>query len=147
MVIVSCAFLCGCATASQSPIFNTRQLTPAEKQMLRVSLARTLKDPDAAQFKWMPVVVPSLRSLPEDKIGYCGLVNGKNSYGGYVGFKRFFSLLDRNANNEYISGTIQHIEGAPITFGGTSTVDDAVETGLVEGSCKSWGYTDFNQAQ
>lgn len=35
-----------------------------------------LKDPDSAQFK--------------DVKGQCGLVNSKNSYGGYTGFKRFY---------------------------------------------------------
>lgn len=79
-------------------------------------------------------------------VGYCGLVNGKNSYGGYVGFKRFYATLTRNAKGEYDRGIIEHIEGAPITFGGTDTVDDAVETGAVNGACRAWGFLDFSQA-
>jgi hypothetical protein len=39
---------------------------------------------------------------------------------------------------------IQHIEGAPTTFGGAGTVEDAMEAGAVEGSCNAWGYTDFS---
>lgn len=35
----------------------------------------SLKDPDSAQF--------------EDQHGYCGMVNSKNSFGGYTGFKRY----------------------------------------------------------
>lgn len=38
----------------------------------------TLKDPDSAQFQNIK--------------GYCGEVNSKNSYGGYVGFKRYVSI-------------------------------------------------------
>ncbi|WP_286434742.1 hypothetical protein ACDW34_09275 [Acinetobacter piscicola] len=38
----------------------------------------SLKDPDSAQF--------------QNVKGYCGEVNSKNSYGGYVGFKRFISI-------------------------------------------------------
>jgi len=146
-IVALCAAVSACATAAPQHVFNTRQLTSAEKEALRISLSRTLKDPAAAQFKWMPAIVPGPKSLPDDLIGYCGLVNGKNIYGGYVGFKRFFAQLARNGKNEYISGTIEHIEGAPITFGGTATVEDAAETGAVEGSCEAWGYTDFSRAQ
>lgn len=38
----------------------------------------SLKDPESAQFKNIK--------------GYCGEVNSKNSYGGYVGFKKFVSV-------------------------------------------------------
>lgn len=34
-----------------------------------------LKDPDSAKF--------------QDQHGYCGMVNSKNSFGGYTGFKRY----------------------------------------------------------
>jgi hypothetical protein len=139
--------LCGCATTASTPVFQTRPLSVAEKATLQKSLAQTLKDPDAAQFKWMPAIVPGPKALPDALIGYCGLVNGKNSFGGYVGFKRFYAELIRGANGEYVGGTIKHIEGAPITFGGNSSVDDAIETGATEGSCQAWGYTDFSQAQ
>jgi hypothetical protein len=61
--------------------------------------------------------------------------------------KRFYAELTRNANGEYVGGTIQHIEGAPITFSGDYNVDDAVETGATEGSCQTWGHTDFSRAQ
>ncbi|HTC02089.1 MAG TPA: hypothetical protein VK749_01705 [Xanthobacteraceae bacterium] len=146
-IMALCAAVSACASAATQHVFNTRPLTPNEKEALRSSLSRTLKDPSSAQFKWMPAIVPGPKSLPDDLIGYCALVNGKNSYGGYAGFKRFYARLARNANNEYIAGTIEHIEGAPITFGGASTVEDAAETGAVEGSCEAWGYTDFSQAQ
>lgn len=42
------------------------------------AVLRTLKDPDSAQF--------------QNVKGYCGEVNSKNSYGGYVGFKRYVSM-------------------------------------------------------
>ena len=40
----------------------------------------TLKDPDSAQFQNIE--------------GYCGEVNAKNSYGGYIGFKKFYISND-----------------------------------------------------
>ena len=47
------------------------------------AVKRSLKDPDSAKFDGVKVV-----SAPNGKV-LCGFVNGKNSYGGYVGFKRF----------------------------------------------------------
>lgn len=44
------------------------------------TVKQQLKDPDSAQFK--------------DINGRCGLVNAKNSYGGYTGFKRFYISND-----------------------------------------------------
>lgn len=137
--------LSGCAT-TPPPHSETRQLSATEKEALRRSLSQTLKDPDSAQFKWMPAVVAKKDAPLDSPIGYCGLVNGKNSYGGYVGFKRFYATITRNAKGEYDRGLIQHIEGRPNTFGGTSTVSDAIETGAMEGSCEAWGYVDFSAA-
>jgi hypothetical protein len=48
-------------------------------------------------------------------IGYCALVDGRNSFGGYVGFKKFFAAITRNARKEYHDGSIKYIAGAPIT--------------------------------
>lgn len=42
------------------------------------AVLNSLKDPDSAQF--------------QNVKGYCGEVNSKNSYGGYVGFKRYVSI-------------------------------------------------------
>ena len=79
-------------------------------------------------------------------IGYCGLVNVKNSSSGYVGFRRFFATISKGPKGEYINGRIEHLEGTPVTSSGNSTEDDAVETGLTEDNCKEWGYVDFNGA-
>lgn len=69
-------------------------------------------------------------------------MNGKNSYGGYVGFKRFFAIVTRGPGGVITGGTIQHVEGNPIGFG-YGTTEDAINTGLTEGSCERWGYKDF----
>lgn len=67
-------------------------------------VADTLKDPASAQF----------RNLKRGKEVLCGEVNGKNSYGGYVGFKRFITKIVKND-----FGTEVFIEGAGHV--GTST--------------------------
>jgi hypothetical protein len=45
----------------------------------RAAVALQLKDPESARF----------RDAFVNGSSYCGQVNAKNSYGGYVGFKRF----------------------------------------------------------
>jgi hypothetical protein len=135
-----------CAATEVPPPPQMRPLSAAEKEALRNSLSQTMKDPDAAKFKWMPAVIPKKDTPLNTPIGYCGLVNGKNSYGAYVGFKRFSADIMRNAKGDYDRGVIRNIEGTPITFGGTSTMEDAMQTGAVEGYCKAWGYIDFSIA-
>ena len=115
------------------PLVEMRPLTPTEK----AALAKT----HAAQFKWLPVAASG-----SGPIGYCGLVNVKNSSSGYVGFRRFFATISKGPKGEYINGRIEHLEGTPVTSSGNSTEDDAVETGLTEDNCKEWGYVDFNGA-
>ncbi len=124
-----------------SPSEEMRPLTPTEKAALAKTLSQTLKDPYAAQFKWL--LVAASGSGP---IGYCGLVNVKNSTGGYVGFRRFFAMISKGSKGDYIKGRIEHIEGNPVTSSGNSSEDDAIESGLTEDNCKEWGYIDFNGA-
>jgi hypothetical protein len=49
------------------------------------ALARSMKDPTSTQFRDVYVAQRSAAGLP----ALCGEVNGKNSYGAYVGFQRF----------------------------------------------------------
>ena len=55
-------------------------------EMTRQSVLSELKDPESAQFKKIELVTNSLNEK-----AVCGEVNAKNSYGGYTGFKAFFS--------------------------------------------------------
>jgi len=52
-------------------------------ELAKESLTRSLKDPGSAQFRNVRLV-----DFDEGKV-ICGEINAKNSYGGYVGFKRF----------------------------------------------------------
>lgn len=49
-------------------------------------VSRQLKDPESASFDGL---VPHKNAL-------CGYVNAKNSFGGYTGFSRFVSLVNRD---------------------------------------------------
>lgn len=140
--LVACAGGTAPQNTASAPPPEMRPLTQAEKVALARSLSLTLKDPDAAQFRWLPAI----KQLRDGEVGYCGLVNGKNSYGGYTGYKKFFAKIEQNSKGEYVRGRIERIEGQPVTFGGTSTVQDAIDSGFVEGSCRGWGYINFNEA-
>ena len=124
-----------------SPSEEMRPLTPMEKAALTKALSQTLKDSNAAQFKWLPVAASG-----SGPIGYCGLVNIKSSQGGYVGFRRFFAMISKGPKGDYVKGRIEHIDAIPVGSVGNSTEDDAIETALTQDNCKEWGYTDFNGA-
>jgi hypothetical protein len=112
-------------------------LSSVERDTLHKSLSATLKDPDAAQFKWMPVVVPKGDA---SSVAYCGLVNRKNSYGGYGGFRKFYANLTRNADGQYVSGAVRSMES-----GSDDDVSDAMDRELTN-ICQRRGYADFSAA-
>lgn len=66
---------------------HARDLTDEEKALFIAAVKERLKDPDSAQFKWMP-----MRDEPNAEM-YCGLVNSKNSYGGYTGFSPYQAMI------------------------------------------------------
>jgi len=55
-----------------------RDFSEAEKEVVENGVKDELKDPESARFKWVPV-------LDGEPSFYCGMVNAKNSYGGYTG--------------------------------------------------------------
>jgi hypothetical protein len=57
------------------------RITAAEKAAIATAVANELRDPESARFRWLPNMSINGR--------YCGLVNGKNGFGGYVGFVPF----------------------------------------------------------
>ncbi len=110
-IIATCAFVLAACAASREAyqvqtVTDVRQLSDAEKAALNKTLAKDMKDPNATQFHWMPVAYNS----GSEKADYCAMVNGKNSYGGYTGFRPFRAIIIRNAKGEYDNGTIIRIE-------------------------------------
>jgi hypothetical protein len=83
-------FLCFCTNA-----VATRPLTDSEKAIISRSVAQDMKDPESAQFRWTPI--SDLGQAQDSELGgmqvYCGMVNGINSFGGYIGFVPFLTLL------------------------------------------------------
>jgi hypothetical protein len=145
--------LSACTITTQGPISRTdtsptanspiemRPLSRTEKAALAKTLSQTVTNPNAAQFKWLPVAAHGV-----GPIGYCGLVNVKSNSGEYVGFRRFFAMISKGPKGEYIKGQIEHIDGIPVNLSGNNTEGGALEAGLTEENCKEWGYTDFSGA-
>jgi hypothetical protein len=82
LTLAGCASMAGVKKADPSTL---RELTPDERAFLTAQFSKDMKDPAATQFKWAKIGPPNDKGIA----WYCGMVNGKNSYGGYVGFQVF----------------------------------------------------------
>ena len=142
---ICCAFalttlLAGCSGLSQPTAqviaAPKRELTPAEKLSFTPILAAGLKDPSAAQFKWMPVILTERDGITD----YCGLVNGKNSYGGYTGFVRFYAQLKKDDKGQFVKVTLREVEPP-------NRERNPLDPRWLNGICEQFGYEDFSLAK
>jgi len=151
-LLAAAAALSACTVTTQMPISPTetpapapiemRALSASERTALAKSLAQTVPNPAAAQFKWLPIATHGSGS-----IGYCGLINVKSGAGQYAGFRRFFAMVSKGPKGDYVKGKIEHIDDLPVTAGGSGTIGGATaDANLTEANCKEWGYTDFSGA-
>jgi outer membrane murein-binding lipoprotein Lpp len=114
----------------------SRELTAQEKAVLGPMIAAKMKDPAAAQIKWMPVIQQERDGVTH----YCGLVNGKNSYGGYIGFLRFYAQLRLNAKGQYDLADARAFEEA-------NREPNFIDSRWMNGICEQFGYMDFSVAK
>jgi hypothetical protein len=136
-----CIVLWGCGSSAEKSVnLDVRQLSPDERAALGRSMAQALKNPETAQFKWMPVVFGQ-KNAP---IHYCGLVNAANPAGALVGFRKFAATIAQGSSGAFERGAIEHVEGAAPIF--ASPLDDAPQSGGISALCQSWGYANFNLA-
>lgn len=92
----SLSLVAGYAASVKTDLVNETPQQVIEKG--EKAIADTLKDPASAQFRNVRLV----QYL--DGVVICGEINGKNSYGGYVGFRDFVGGTN--------SGTIRHTDAA-----------------------------------
>lgn len=89
--------LSGCTphpTTSKEPavvVTKTRPLSTPEQKVVQDSVRQELKDPQSATFKMLPINEDGAPGT------YCGMVNAKNSFGGYVGDTPFMATVTRRA--------------------------------------------------
>jgi len=77
-----------------SPKASARELTLDEKQVVAEAVRDRLRDPASAEFKWGSIV-GEIAPADENSASavYCGYVNSRNAYGGFVGDKPFSTFL------------------------------------------------------
>lgn len=79
---------------------SAAELTDKEKAMIRESVKANLKDPDSARFKWLPIADNQIVADGAILLVYCGVVNSKNSFGGYVGDVPYQVALVKHLNSK-----------------------------------------------
>jgi hypothetical protein len=82
------------AVAVLVPSFSDSKTTLATMYVkkLQVAIVEKLKDPDSAKFRNIRLVDGRDAKTPGEGI-YCGEVNAKNEFGGYVGFMPFIAAI------------------------------------------------------
>lgn len=106
--LVSVALVVGCATSTPpaDPLLLGPS-PPAEfdpEPRIRAAMERVLKDPFSAQYRRLAGPVPgqalSESFRPMKGWAYCYMINAKNSFGAYTGFKpAYFVVRDNEAWN------------------------------------------------
>lgn len=134
MLLTSCAGIN--QPTEQVTAAQKRDLTATEKLTVAPAIAAGLKDPSAAQFKWMPVVLTERDGITD----YCGLVNGKNSYGGYTGFVRFYAQLSKDEKGQFVKASLRAVEPP-------NREPNLFDPRWLNGVCERFGYDDFALAK
>lgn len=65
----------------------------SKHEVIRNGVAQQLKDPSSAQFQNVSI---------NDNNGMCGEINGKNAFGAYVGFDKFYAFLTEKDSKVYV---------------------------------------------
>lgn len=112
------------------PDSELRDLTAAEKKLLADGFAKGLKDPLSAQFQWTKVP----KKFASEMIDYCGMVNAKNSYGGYVGAMPFMGSI-MTSKGKIVGGRF-----------GVSETPESQKYEIVSKMCRDKGLNPFKAA-
>ena len=113
-----------------------RDLTSIEKAAIGQAVARKTKDPESAKFLWMPVAVTERDGITD----YCGLINGKNSYGGFTGYTRFYAQLSKDDKGSFNAAELRGIEEP-------NRQPNPLDPRWLNGICEKFGYANFDLAK
>jgi len=115
-------------------------LTNAEKTIVENSVKSELKDPESARFKSLPIPDGAKGEFKTENISaitYCGLVNSKNSFGGYSGDVPYSVFLVRQEDSSAISAVLSI---------GSADWGSPSSRAILE-TCGDAGYTNFSLAK
>jgi hypothetical protein len=105
---------------------EARPLTDIEKRIIISTYGASLKDPASAQYRWAPLFTD--QPVKGDELAYCFQINGKNSYGGYTGFRT-------------IAGKVTRRNGVVVRFSYVAgSRDDAIIADATNEICRAFGY-------
>ena len=82
-LIITCSLIFYSTTAFATPLTVDEHLFVVRSKAYLLEL---LNDPDSAKFRRFRYVRDEVNSVSV----FCGEINAKNQFGGYVGFKKFF---------------------------------------------------------
>jgi hypothetical protein len=94
ILAMAALWLSACGNKEDAEIAKLKDLA---KNILIIHLKSNLKDPDSAQLKDVVFYYHGVRLksgvLYPSVVRMCGLINAKNSYGGYTGYRSFASSV------------------------------------------------------
>ena len=116
------AALGGCAGMPESshetdPKTAPVVLTPQQVNGVHAAARKVLKDPDSARFGGLVA-----GRAADSRVLFCGMLNAKNSFGGYTGMMPYLGFIDP-------AGTIRM----------EVIANDRLETDMVDRSCRRRG--------
>lgn len=120
-----CVFALALSAIPQQASAADRTLTASELAIIENGVRVNFRDPEAARFKHFAYT--GQRNI------YCGLVNGKNAYGGYVGYEPFMVKVVENA-------TPSGPRIASLELVAVARATDAFNRQLVLAGCENNGY-------
>jgi hypothetical protein len=99
---------------------------PAFHAIAEAYVRDRLVDPDSAKFRWDPRTFTLVKPVYAGMSFVCGMVNSRNRFGGYDGYKWFF-IAEKN--------------GAVAMFDIDSDSDPPPGTTSDATACRNWGFT------
>lgn len=106
---------------------------PTQEDSMRIgeqAIRQRMLDPDAAKIEWPYLftsgTLSSMFGKPTAGFWTCGLVNGKNRYGGYSGQTWFLIMINNGVVNSLDIGTPGEISSA------TASCPDFLKKGLLQ---------------
>lgn len=77
-----------------------RELTPQEKQAIMAAIAPSLRNPNAAKYRWakFPTVVT------DNSVNYCAMVDAQSPYPAYSGQQAY--IVEANVSGGHVTGAV-----------------------------------------
>jgi hypothetical protein len=99
---------------------HTRDLTPAEKEVISHAVGLSIVNPTSAQFRW-----PQIANTEDGSINYCGMVKAQSAFPSYSGWQAYI-----------VEGTIT---GGQMTSAVVGLIAGGKDVDIVRKMCKKYG--------